>query len=200
MKRENSISSIERSRPPLSSRDENSMMDMQVQPSRDISTTWRSMQTGFRNFKSNMESKGFIPFTSSSRYRHSRASQLESLDEIFDRIKRPGAESTNYDSDDDVYDGLKSSSFAEIMDDNPALSQFIFAKPTEYLPLFDEAAVWAQKVIFADLKQCENASVKDNIHVRINISGSPLECPETFSQHCRVRAKHRGFFLISKGL
>lgn len=30
------------------------------------------------------------------------------------------------------------------MDDNPALSQFIFAKPTEYLPLFDEAAIWAQ--------------------------------------------------------
>lgn len=30
------------------------------------------------------------------------------------------------------------------MDDNPALSQFIFAKPAEYLPLFNEAAVWAQ--------------------------------------------------------
>ncbi|MCD7449644.1 DNA helicase mcm9 [Datura stramonium] len=89
--------------------------------------------------------------------------------------------------------------FAEIMDDNPALSQFIFAKPTEYLPLFDEAAVWAQKVIFADLKQCENASVKDNIHVRINISGSPLECPETFPSIGRVRAKHRGILLTIKG-
>ncbi|CAN4107941.1 unnamed protein product [Withania somnifera] len=89
--------------------------------------------------------------------------------------------------------------FAEIMDDNPALSQFIFAKPTEYLPLFDEAAVWAQKVILADLKQCENASVKDNIHVRINISGSPLECPETFPSIGRVRVKHRGILLTIKG-
>ncbi|KAM3377519.1 putative DNA helicase MCM9 isoform X2 [Capsicum galapagoense] len=89
--------------------------------------------------------------------------------------------------------------FAEIMDDNPALSQFIFAKPTEYLPLFDEAAVWAQKVILADLKQCENASAKDNIHVRINISGSPLECPETFPSIGRVRVKHRGILLTIKG-
>ncbi|XP_049352308.1 probable DNA helicase MCM9 isoform X1 [Solanum verrucosum] len=89
--------------------------------------------------------------------------------------------------------------FAEIMDDNPALSQFIFAKPTEYLPLFNEAAVWAQKVILADLKQCENASVKDNVHVRINISGSPLECPETFPSIGRVRVKHRGILLTIKG-
>uniref|UniRef100_M1AXY1 DNA helicase n=1 Tax=Solanum tuberosum TaxID=4113 RepID=M1AXY1_SOLTU len=89
--------------------------------------------------------------------------------------------------------------FAEIMDDNPALSQFIFAKPTEYLPIFNEAAVWAQKVILADLKQCENASVKDNVHVRINISGSPLECPETFPSIGRVRVKHRGILLTIKG-
>ncbi|XP_075073551.1 putative DNA helicase MCM9 isoform X1 [Nicotiana tabacum] len=89
--------------------------------------------------------------------------------------------------------------FAEIMDDNPTLSQFIFAKPTEYLPLFDEAAVWAQKVILGDLKQRENASLKDNIHVRINISGSPLECPETFPSIGRVRVKHRGMLLTIKG-
>ncbi|KAJ8529904.1 hypothetical protein K7X08_036739 [Anisodus acutangulus] len=89
--------------------------------------------------------------------------------------------------------------FAEIMDDNPSLSQFIFAKPTEYLPLFDEAALWAQKVIWADVKQRENASVKDNIHVRINISGSPLECPETFPSIGRVRVKHRGILLTIKG-
>ncbi|KAK4340038.1 hypothetical protein RND71_041500 [Anisodus tanguticus] len=89
--------------------------------------------------------------------------------------------------------------FAEIMDDNPSLSQFIFAKPTEYLPLFDEAALWAQKVIWADVKQRENASIKDNIHVRINISGSPLECPETFPSIGRVRVKHRGILLTIKG-
>nr|XP_010315126.1 probable DNA helicase MCM9 isoform X2 [Solanum lycopersicum] len=89
--------------------------------------------------------------------------------------------------------------FAEIMDDNPALSQFIFAKPAEYLPLFNEAAVWAQKVILADLKQCEDASVKDKVHIRINISGSPLECPETFPSIGRVRVKHHGILLTIKG-
>ncbi|XP_060167896.1 probable DNA helicase MCM9 [Lycium barbarum] len=89
--------------------------------------------------------------------------------------------------------------FAEIIDDNPTLSQFIFAKPTHYLPLFDQAALWAQKVIWADIKQCESASVKDNIHVRINISGSPLECPETFPSIGRVRVKHRGILLTIKG-
>lgn len=110
MKRENSISSNGRSRDrPLSSRDENSMMDMQVQPSRDLSSTWRSMQIGFRNFKSNMESKGFIPLHQLQDTGHSRASSTDSLDEIFERIKRPGSESANYDSDDDVYEGLKSS-------------------------------------------------------------------------------------------
>ncbi|XP_059313775.1 probable DNA helicase MCM9 [Lycium ferocissimum] len=89
--------------------------------------------------------------------------------------------------------------FAEIMDDNPTLSHFIFAKPTDYLPIFDQAALWAQKVIWADIKQRENASVKDNIHVRINISGSPLECPETFPSIGRVRVKHRGILLTIKG-
>ncbi|XP_059313771.1 uncharacterized protein LOC132064705 isoform X1 [Lycium ferocissimum] len=111
MKRENSISSNGRSRDrPLSSRDENSTMDVQVQPSRGLSSTWRSMQTGFRNFKSNMESKGFIPLHQQVQDAgHSRCSSTESLDEIFERIKRPGSESTNYDSDDDLYGGLKSS-------------------------------------------------------------------------------------------
>ncbi|XP_009774988.1 uncharacterized protein LOC107812859 isoform X3 [Nicotiana tabacum] len=111
MKRGNSISSNEKSRDrPLSSRDESSMMDMQVQPSRSLSSTWRSMKTGFSNFKSNMESKGFVPLHQVQDAGHSRASSTESLDEIFEKIKRPGSESTNYDSDDDVYEmSLKSS-------------------------------------------------------------------------------------------
>lgn len=107
MKRENSMSSNGRNRERSLSRDENSMMDLQIQPSRDLSSTWRSMQTGFRNFKSNMESKGFIPLHQVQDAGHSRASSTESLDEIFDKIKRPASESTNYDSDDDVYEGLK---------------------------------------------------------------------------------------------
>ncbi|XP_020551368.1 probable DNA helicase MCM9 isoform X2 [Sesamum indicum] len=89
--------------------------------------------------------------------------------------------------------------FAELMDDNPSLSHLIFSQPTEYLPLFDESAVWAQKVIFEDFKKMENASVKAYVHVRINVCGSPLECPETFPSIGRVRVKHRGILLTLKG-
>lgn len=89
--------------------------------------------------------------------------------------------------------------FAELMDDNPPLAHLIFSEPKEYLPLFDESAVWAQKVIFEDIKKMENACIKAYIHVRINISGSPLECPETFPSIGHVRVKHRGILLTLKG-
>ncbi|KAK4401851.1 putative DNA helicase MCM9 [Sesamum angolense] len=89
--------------------------------------------------------------------------------------------------------------FAELMDDNPSLAHLIFSQPTEYLPLFDESAIWAQKVIFEDFKKMVNASVKTYVHVRINICGSPLECPETFPSIGRVRVKHRGILLTLKG-
>ncbi|KAK6156777.1 hypothetical protein DH2020_011025 [Rehmannia glutinosa] len=89
--------------------------------------------------------------------------------------------------------------FAELMDENPPLAHLISSQPTEYLPLFDESAVWAQKVIYEDFKKMENASVKAYVHVRINICGSPLECPETFPSIGRVRVKHRGILLTLKG-
>lgn len=62
--------------------------------------------------------------------------------------------------------------------------------------MFDEAASWAQKVVLADYK---DAGEKPFVHVRINISGSPLECPETFPSIGRVRVKHRGILLTLKG-
>ncbi|KAK6135455.1 hypothetical protein DH2020_030800 [Rehmannia glutinosa] len=89
--------------------------------------------------------------------------------------------------------------FAELMDENPPLAHLISSQPTEYLPLFDESAAWAQKVIYEDFKKMENASVKAYVHVRINICGSPLECPETFPSIGRVRVKHRGILLTLKG-
>ncbi|CAI9104079.1 OLC1v1002690C1 [Oldenlandia corymbosa var. corymbosa] len=89
--------------------------------------------------------------------------------------------------------------FAEFLDDNPNLANLIFSHPTEYLPLFDESAIWAQKVMFEDLKKMENASVKVYVHVRIDVSGSPLECTETFPSIGRIRVKHRGILLTLKG-
>lgn len=89
--------------------------------------------------------------------------------------------------------------FAELIDENPALAHLIFRQSTVYLPLFDESAVWAQNVIFEDFKRIENACVKPHVRVRINISGSPLECPETFPSIGRVRVKHHGILLTLKG-
>ncbi|XP_057804036.1 probable DNA helicase MCM9 isoform X4 [Salvia miltiorrhiza] len=89
--------------------------------------------------------------------------------------------------------------FAELMEDNPPLAHLIFEHPKEFLPLFDDSAVWAQKVIFEDFKRMENASIKAYVHVRINFSGSPLEYPETFPSIGRVRVKHRGILLTLKG-
>ncbi|CAK9174061.1 unnamed protein product [Ilex paraguariensis] len=89
--------------------------------------------------------------------------------------------------------------FAELMDDDPRLAHLIFSQPTEYLPLFDDSANWAQKVVFMDFKGWDDASVKDFVHIRINISGSPLEFPETFPSIGRVRVKHRGILLTLKG-
>lgn len=64
------------------------------------------------------------------------------------------------------------------MDDNPALSQFIFAKPTEYLPLFDEAAVWAQV-----LRYCSSFKIcKVTVHRLVigMISGYLALCRKLF--------------------
>ncbi|CAA2983027.1 probable DNA helicase MCM9 [Olea europaea subsp. europaea] len=89
--------------------------------------------------------------------------------------------------------------FAELMDENPHLANHIFSNSVEYLSLFDESAIWAQKVMFEDFKKFENATVKEYVHVRVNVCGSPLECPETFPSIGRVRVKHRGILLTLKG-
>ncbi|XP_038886880.1 probable DNA helicase MCM9 isoform X1 [Benincasa hispida] len=86
--------------------------------------------------------------------------------------------------------------FAELMDDDPPLARLLFSRPTEYLRIFDDAAVWAHKIILGDSK---NGIKKDFIHVRINVTGSPLELAETFPSIGSVRVKHRGVLLTLKG-
>ncbi|KAJ0010430.1 hypothetical protein Pint_33384 [Pistacia integerrima] len=89
--------------------------------------------------------------------------------------------------------------YAELMDEDPPLAHLIFSKPTHYLRFFDDAAVWAHKIIFDKLKVSEKGVEKKFIHVRISIGGSPLECPETFPSIGRVRVKHYGILLTLKG-
>ncbi|XAR53035.1 DNA helicase [Bertholletia excelsa] len=89
--------------------------------------------------------------------------------------------------------------FAELLDDHPPLAYILYSQPVEHLRLFDEAAIWAQKVVYPDLKGLEGASLKEFVHVRINVSGSPLESPETFPSIGRIRVKHRGILLTLRG-
>ncbi|TYK06912.1 putative DNA helicase MCM9 isoform X4 [Cucumis melo var. makuwa] len=85
------------------------------------------------------------------------------------------------------------------MDDDPPLARLLFSRPTDYLRIFDDAAVWAHMIILGDSKGSMNGVKKDFIHVRINVTGSPLEFPETFPSIGSVRVKHHGVLLTLKG-
>ncbi|KAL9417299.1 hypothetical protein AB3S75_040304 [Citrus x aurantiifolia] len=89
--------------------------------------------------------------------------------------------------------------FAELLDEDPEIAHLVFSKPADYLRFFEDAAIWAHKIVFDELKSCEKRVEKKFIHVRINVSGSPLECPETFPSIGRVRVKHHGVLLTLKG-
>ncbi|KAI4299117.1 hypothetical protein L6164_032607 [Bauhinia variegata] len=89
--------------------------------------------------------------------------------------------------------------YAELMEYDPRLAHLIFTEPMKYLEQFDEAAIWANKIILGELGDNEKGVEKKFIHVRINVSGSPLECPETNPSIGRVRVKHRGILLTLKG-
>lgn len=55
-----------------------------------LASKWASMKQGFQNFKTNIEAKKFIPLRQSQEPKLlARASSAESLDEIFQRLKRP---------------------------------------------------------------------------------------------------------------
>ncbi|KAM7264589.1 hypothetical protein ACFE04_002272 [Oxalis oulophora] len=89
--------------------------------------------------------------------------------------------------------------FAELLDEEPQLAHLLFTQPTHYLQFFDQAALWAHKIALGNLDAAENGVKKNFIHVRVNITGSPLHCPETFPIIGRVRVKHRGILLTLKG-
>lgn len=70
-----------------------------------MSSTWQSMKLGFQNFKTNLGSKKFLPVQQSQDAKFlSHASSSESLDEIFQRLKRPSSDSTTHVDDDDEDD------------------------------------------------------------------------------------------------
>ncbi|PAN08329.1 hypothetical protein PAHAL_1G403500 [Panicum hallii] len=72
-------------------------------PPTGVSATWASMKTGFQNFKANMGAKKFIPLRQDPGFvPNSNVSSPESLDDIFQRLKRRSANMpVDYLDDDD---------------------------------------------------------------------------------------------------
>ncbi|KAK4411700.1 hypothetical protein Sango_0243000 [Sesamum angolense] len=67
-----------------------------------LASKWASMKQGFQTFKANIDAKKFIPLRQVQETRRlSRASSSESLDEIFQRLKRPADDHGRGSSDDD---------------------------------------------------------------------------------------------------
>ncbi|XVF01541.1 hypothetical protein REPUB_Repub04eG0097900 [Reevesia pubescens] len=74
-------------------------------PSRGLASKWESMKSGLLNFKTNLEAKKFIPLRQSQENTmSSRASSSESLDEIFQRLKRPTLDHRDYGADNDQFE------------------------------------------------------------------------------------------------
>ncbi|XP_012081622.2 LMBR1 domain-containing protein 2 homolog A isoform X1 [Jatropha curcas] len=73
---------------------------------------WESMKNGFQSFKANIGVKRFLPLRQVQETKLvSRGSSFESLDEIFQRLKRPSDErgvnsDVNSDDDDDTVDAI----------------------------------------------------------------------------------------------
>lgn len=90
--------------------------------------------------------------------------------------------------------------FAELMQHTPLFARLLFSHPDTYLKVFDDAALYAHKIALSEMPNGQKGIEKQFIHVRINISGSPLEHPDTFPSIGRVRVRHRGILLTLKGI
>ncbi|KAK4584122.1 hypothetical protein RGQ29_022027 [Quercus rubra] len=71
-------------------------------PSSGLASTWASMKTGFQSFKTNIGAKKFIPLRQTQETKLvSRDSSSESLDEIFQRLKRPSTDHRSSGDEDE---------------------------------------------------------------------------------------------------
>lgn len=67
-----------------------------AKPPSGLASTWQTMKTGFQSFKANIGTKKFMPLRQAEENKLSRDSSSESLDEIFQRLKRPSLDHDLY--------------------------------------------------------------------------------------------------------
>ncbi|KAI3752877.1 hypothetical protein L2E82_24917 [Cichorium intybus] len=77
-----------------SSLDTNQNQTMGSGQSSKIASTWVSMNSNFQNFKSKMEAKRFVPLQQDQDSQLSHASSSDTLDDIFERLKKPPQDDT----------------------------------------------------------------------------------------------------------
>ncbi|KAM7523775.1 hypothetical protein LguiA_013677 [Lonicera macranthoides] len=75
-------------------------------PSPKLASTWASMKSGFQSFKANIAAKKYIPLRQQTPVPNvlPRLSSSDSLDEIFQRLKRPSLDRSNSNGDEDEMD------------------------------------------------------------------------------------------------
>lgn len=72
-----------------------------------FASTWQNMKTGFQSFKANIGARKFLPLRQVEENQISRASSSESLDQIFQRLKRPSLDQDIFhDEDNDELDNV----------------------------------------------------------------------------------------------
>ncbi|KAJ9552059.1 hypothetical protein OSB04_016104 [Centaurea solstitialis] len=101
--------------------------------------------------------------------------------------------------------------FAEVMEHDSPLAHEILFEPIKYLRIFDKSAKLAQEIMYEHAKKIWEheshkedlerppPSIKEFVHVRIEIHGPMLDNPELCPSIGRVRVKHRGVLLTLKG-
>uniref|UniRef100_A0A0E0L9E0 Probable DNA helicase MCM9 n=1 Tax=Oryza punctata TaxID=4537 RepID=A0A0E0L9E0_ORYPU len=95
--------------------------------------------------------------------------------------------------------------FAELLEFDPEFAHQLYDYPKDVLELFDAAAQRVLDKFDAAARRADKRKAGDEpmekkfVHVRVNTSGSPLECPETSPSIGKVRVKHRGTLLTLKG-
>ncbi|CAH8326854.1 unnamed protein product [Eruca vesicaria subsp. sativa] len=78
------------------------------EPSSRLASTWRNMKQGIQSFKENVTTKKFLPLRQGpetatvSSTRVMSSSMLQSLDEIFQRLKNRSVEHRHYLDNDEV--------------------------------------------------------------------------------------------------
>ncbi|XP_066383534.1 probable DNA helicase MCM9 isoform X2 [Miscanthus floridulus] len=89
--------------------------------------------------------------------------------------------------------------FSELTEFDPKFAGKLYLDPHKYLPFLKDAAQWAQDKVLKKLGNSKTTEKKRSVHVRIDVTGSPLESPEVSPSIGKVRVKYMRKLIVLKG-